>query len=107
MTAIKKAFTVNKLAVNDSAVISGLLYPTADGTDGQVLTTNGDGQLTFTTVSGGSGGGVTNLSDLDDVIVTGLEQGGILQYDSAQQQWVVSNNITEEQQDLTSDGGFY
>lgn len=106
MTAIKKAFSVNKLVVNDSAVISGLLYPTADGTDGQVLITNGEGQLTFTTVSG-VGGGATNLSDLNDVVLDGLEQGGILQYDSAQQNWVVSNNITEEQQDLTSDGGFY
>ena len=105
MTAIKKAFTVNKLAVNDSAVISGLLYPVADGNSGQVLTTNGDGVLSFTSVSGA--GGATNLADLDDVIVSGLEQGGILQYDSAQQKWVVSNNITEEQQDITSDGGFY
>lgn len=29
--------------------------PTADGTNGQVLTTNGSGTLTFTTVSGGTG----------------------------------------------------
>lgn len=105
MAAIKKAFSVNKLVVNDSATISGLLYPTVDGTNGQVLTTNGEGVLSFITVSGA--GGATNLSDLNDVIVTGLEQGGILQYDSALQKWVVSNNITEEQQDISSDGGFY
>lgn len=30
--------------------------PTSDGTNGQVLTTNGSGTLTFTTVSGGGGG---------------------------------------------------
>lgn len=106
MAARKPAFTVPKLAVNDSAVISGLLYPLSDGTDGQVITTDGNGQLRFTTVSG-VGGGAANLSDLNDVVLDGLEQGGILQYDSAQQNWVVSNNITEEQQDLTSDGGFY
>jgi hypothetical protein len=35
----------------------GLTYPTSDGTDGQVLTTDGSGALSFTTVSGGSGGG--------------------------------------------------
>ena len=34
-------------------------FPTADGTNGQVLTTNGTGTLTFTTVAGGA----TNLSD--------------------------------------------
>lgn len=30
--------------------------PVTDGTNGQVLTTNGSGTLTFTTVSGGGGG---------------------------------------------------
>lgn len=32
--------------------------PVSDGTNGQVLTTNGSGTLTFTTVSGGGGGAV-------------------------------------------------
>lgn len=30
---------------------AGLTYPTADGTNGQVLTTNGSGTLTFTTLN--------------------------------------------------------
>ena len=34
--------------------MQGLTYPNADGTNGQVLTTNGAGTLSFTTVSGGS-----------------------------------------------------
>lgn len=106
MAAIKKAFSVNKLVVEDSARISGLLYPLIDGIEGQVLTTDGAGTLTFTSVSG-AGGGATTLAGLNDVIITGLEQGGILQYDSALQKWVVSNDVTEEQQDITSDGGFY
>ncbi len=38
---------------------SGLTYPTSDGTDGQVLTTDGSGALSFTTVSGGGGGTYT------------------------------------------------
>jgi hypothetical protein len=38
-----------------SLVMQGFTYPTADGTNGQVLTTNGNKVLTFTTVSGGSG----------------------------------------------------
>ena len=36
-------------------VAGGLTYPTADGTSGQVISTNGSGVLTFTTVSGGGG----------------------------------------------------
>jgi hypothetical protein len=46
----------------------GLVYPTADGTSGQVLTTDGSGTLTFTTVSGG-GGGVTSVNG-DTGVVT-------------------------------------
>ena len=37
-----------------NTTIQGLRYPNTDGTNGQVLTTNGSGVLTFTTVSGGS-----------------------------------------------------
>jgi hypothetical protein len=33
---------------------AGLLYPIADGTNGQVLTTNGSGTLTFTTPAAGA-----------------------------------------------------
>ena len=39
-------------------LIQGITYPDADGTNGQVLTTNGSGSLSFTTVSGGGGGGL-------------------------------------------------
>ena len=38
-----------------NVVIDGLTYPGTDGTNGQVLTTNGSGTLSFTTVSGGGG----------------------------------------------------
>jgi hypothetical protein len=41
--------------IADTFIASGLTYPTSDGTNGQVLTTNGSGTLSFTTVSGGSG----------------------------------------------------
>lgn len=33
---------------------AGLKYPTADGTSGQVVTTDGSGNLTFATPSGGA-----------------------------------------------------
>ena len=36
--------------------MNGIVYPDSDGTNGQVMTTNGSGNLSFTTVSGGGGG---------------------------------------------------
>lgn len=46
--------------------LQGLTYPSSDGTNGQVLTTNGAGVLTFTTVSGGGGG--TPLATADQTL---------------------------------------
>ena len=54
--------------------IQGLVWPQADGTNGQVLTTDGSGNLSFTTVAGGgtprdAGNGLTlngNALDLGD-----------------------------------------
>ena len=40
-------------------VIDGISHPTADGTNGQALVTNGSGVLSFSTISAGSGGGAT------------------------------------------------
>ena len=37
----------------------GLTYPTTNGTSGQVLTSDGAGNVTWTTVSGGGGGGAS------------------------------------------------
>jgi hypothetical protein len=51
------------VTVDTTASISGITYPSTDGTNGQAITTNGSGQLQFTTVSGGSGvGGYDNSS---------------------------------------------
>ncbi len=48
-----------RAATNVSSNITWTL-PTADGTSGQVLTTNGVGVLSWTTITGGGGGGVSN-----------------------------------------------
>src|SRR6056300_759124 len=45
---------------------SGLVYPTSDGTSGQVLTTDGAGTLSFSTVSG-----TTINNNADNRIITG------------------------------------
>jgi len=52
VAAIRKPFKIEGgLVVTDSATIVGLLYPTTDGTSGQVLSTDGNGNLTFTNVT--------------------------------------------------------
>jgi hypothetical protein len=43
------------VTVDTTATISGITYPSTDGTDGQVITTNGAGQLQFSTASGVGG----------------------------------------------------
>jgi len=52
---------VNPLEVQ----INSLSYPSTDGTNGQVLTTDGSGNLSFTTVSGGGG---TPLASADQTL---------------------------------------
>lgn len=42
--------------ISGETTISGLRYPTSDGISGQVLQTNGAGQLSFVSLSGGGGG---------------------------------------------------
>lgn len=104
--ALKKNFKINTgLEVSDSVNISGALtaaglsYPTADGTNQDVLKTDGQGNLTF---------GRIRISEIEDVLLDGLINGGLLQYDSARQKWVVSTELdTDEDQNLTTDGGFY
>ena len=46
---------MNRNATFVGLTAGGLTYPTSDGTNGQVLTTDGSGALSFTTVSGGGG----------------------------------------------------
>jgi len=70
------------LNVSGTAKLSGFTYPTADGTDGQVLTTNGAGTLTFTTVSGGGGGGGSSATDT--ITYTGFGSNNV----------VVDSNVT-------------
>lgn len=50
--------------------------PSADGTNGQVLTTNGSGTLSFTTVSGGGGGGGDVVDDTTPQLGGDLDVNG-------------------------------
>ena len=63
----------------------------SDGIDGQVLTTDGAGGFTFTTVTGGSGGAST-LADLEDVTIDGVQSGEVLKWNGTQ--WVNGTDAT-------------
>ena len=88
------------LEVTDSASIgggliaSGLQYPLSDGSSNQVIKTDGNGTLSF---------GQISFSGLEDITLTGLQDGDILTYDAVTQKWVAQNSPDE----LTLDGGTF
>lgn len=53
---------LNSLNITAALTASGIIYPSTDGTNGQVLTTNGSGQLSFSTISSGGTGSSVKLS---------------------------------------------
>jgi hypothetical protein len=53
---------LNSLNISSALTASGLIYPTTDGTSGQFLTTDGSGQLSFSSISGGGLGSTTKLN---------------------------------------------
>lgn len=55
-------YTNSTSSIPNGLAINGILYPTTDGTAGQVMTTDGSGSLSFTTISSGGigGSGTTN-----------------------------------------------
>lgn len=63
----------------------------SDGIDGQVLTTDGAGGFTFTTVTG-AGGGATTLADLEDVTIDAVQTGQVLKWDGSQ--WANATDAT-------------
>jgi hypothetical protein len=81
-----------ELTPGATLVLDGLNWPTADGTNGQVLTTDGAGTLSFTTVAGGSG-----LNDVVDDLTPQL--GGNLDVNGQSIVSVSNGNI-----DITPDG---
>lgn len=64
-----------------------LTLPGADGTNGQVIQTDGSGQLSFATVSGGS----STLGGLTDVTITSVVDGDLLRYNGTASEWQNTN----------------
>ena len=50
-------------------ILDGLNYPTSDGTNGQILSTNGSGTLSFVNAAGFSGGSLSSDLDQNGVII--------------------------------------
>lgn len=99
------------LSVNPDGVIQVDAVPTrltdlniVDGTDGQVLTTDGNGNFTFED----AGAGVTNLDALTDVTLTSPTANQILKYNGTQ--WVnsapASANPFDQSLNTTNDVDF-
>ena len=53
--------------------VAGLTYPTSDGTNGQALVTDGSGNLSFSTVSGGVTG-ISSSADATAIYINSSEQ---------------------------------
>lgn len=73
---------------HDPIEIATLTYPSVDGTNGQVLTTDGAGNLTFGDVTLGS---INNLSDVDITSVAPTD-GQVLVWDNANSKFVPGSN---------------
>jgi hypothetical protein len=93
--------TPQGIATTDSPSFAGLtvaslIYPSADGTNGQVLVTDGAGNLSFAT----AGGGASALDDLTDVTIITPAANDVLVYNSTSSQW----ENTQIDSDFISEG---
>jgi hypothetical protein len=75
------------LEVDGHFSASGLLYPTASGTVGQVITTDGSGVLSFTTVGGGGASTLEGLTDTD--LSPTMDSGSLLYWNG--DKWIADN----------------
>jgi hypothetical protein len=84
--------TVARLTVSGNTLLGSVSnVHITGGVSGQSLTTDGAGNLSWSTVSGGEGGGgATALSGLSDVLLNTLVDGQSLVYDSANSKWINS-----------------
>lgn len=71
--------TATTITATNSLTGASMIYPTSDGTNGQVLTTNGSGTLTFQDASGLESGTITttstSITNLDTFTVSSSRGG--------------------------------
>lgn len=80
------------------ALNTSYTFPVADGSNGQVLVTDGQGNLTFTTFSGS--GGASTLDGLLDVDTNGAQSGDALVYDG--NSWIASTPSAANVADIST-----
>jgi hypothetical protein len=72
--------SAGKVKISDAYTL-----PDSDGTNGQVLTTNGSGALSF---ADAAAGGASSLNELSDATITSVTDGQFLKYDSGSSKWI-------------------
>ena len=83
-TKLKNSTYELNLYANAAVSFPNYTFPISDGDSGQVLTTNGDGAITFASPVGGT------LDNLSDVVITEAASGQVLKYDGTN--WVNSTD---------------
>lgn len=68
-----------------ACTLDGLSWPTADGSAGQFLKTDGAGNLSF---AAPTDTGATGINDLSDVTISSVADNEILQYNSGTSLWI-------------------
>ena len=86
--------------ITGSLTADGLSYPTADGSNGQVLTTDGSGNLSFSESSGGGGGNNTAVKQFN-YYKLGTTSAVIDEFDITEYRGAIYDVVMEDQ-----DNGF-
>ena len=83
---VRLTTTSTGVTINGVLTAGGLTYPNTNGTNGQVLTSDGAGNVTWTP----AGGGATTLGGLTDVDTTTVPPSGgeVLYYDASNTSWL-------------------
>jgi len=78
LTPAVTSLTASGNVTAGSITASGLAYPTSDGSNGQVLSTNGSGTLSFSSISGGASVSSDTTTNAERLIYVGSTTTGTL-----------------------------
>jgi hypothetical protein len=77
----RAVFTASGATITGTLTAGGLTYPSTNGTSGDVLTSDGAGNVTWAASTGGGGGGGANVT-ISDTIPAGTPAAGDLWWES-------------------------
>ena len=85
--------TLTSTTFNNTIIVNGITYPLVDGTDGQAIVTDGNGNLNFETVGGT--GNVLSVNGETGVVVFNKTDIGLSNVDNQSVSTILSNsNLT-------------